>query len=239
MVVLLKKTLLFSVYDRDNVDVSHFVPTLTTIDCSTYLTIRDDGSINNLKKEFTRNIERVGYTVLRDVFEFSALKEVRKVIVRNFFERRLLPAYDLVHDEFDGFDSEENNITRMPRIGNGKHNIHFDPEFSEEHKALSRLVSSSPILNLLSHYMGFECSLRESGISVTRPKSCAEVSGSFPDREYVSFVLNLINVLSLHVSWFIPFVLGTARVCNGIVMVRMERQRCYYHLMESTKIWEC
>jgi ectoine hydroxylase-related dioxygenase (phytanoyl-CoA dioxygenase family) len=136
------------------------------------------------KKLFKHNIERFGYSVMQNIFARNILKATRNVIIREFFEKKMLPSYDFVNDEFDGFDMEENNITRMPRIGNGKHNIHFDPEFSIEHKALADLVASSPVLKLLSHYMGFECSLRESGISATRPKTSEQFSKVHPDRKF-------------------------------------------------------
>lgn len=117
-----------------------------------------------------KNFESNGFNVLRDVFDINILSETRSVI-NDFVKRKLLPSYDLSSDEFDSFDIEEHHIVRLPRIGNGKHNVHFDPEFSPEHETLSRVIEKSAVLPYLSFYMGQKCSLRETGMSVTRP-SC-------------------------------------------------------------------
>lgn len=116
------------------------------------------------KKRFESN----GFNVLRNVFDPAILSETKDFINR-FTKRKLIPYYDISADEFDGFNLEEHHIVRLPRIGNGKHNVHFDPEFSPEHEALSRLIEQSVVLPYLSFYMGKRCSLRETGMSVTRP----------------------------------------------------------------------
>jgi len=51
----------------------------------------------------------------------SALKTLQPLV------RKLIASYDEVDDEFSNIDQEELFITRMPRIGRGKHNIHFEP----------------------------------------------------------------------------------------------------------------
>lgn len=181
--VSVHRTAVFEVFCKDEDDDQSSSLPLAKIDCDGVLSKKGFGQLNELKKLFKAKVERNGYSVLQDVFDDIFLRRARKQIVQSFFEKKLLPTYDLVNDEFDGFDMEENCITRMPRIGNGKHNIHFDPEFSPEHKALNDLVSNSPVLKLLSHYMGFECSLRESGLSVTRPKSSVEFAEKHPLRK--------------------------------------------------------
>lgn len=175
------RTPVFEVFGKEDDQLSSLP--LAKLDCDAVLLKKGFGQLNQLKKMFKSKVERNGYSVLQHVFDDNLLRRARKQIVQSFFERKLLPTYDLVNDEFDGFDMDENCITRMPRIGNGKHNIHFDPEFSPEHKALSDLVHNSPVLKLLSHYMGFECSLRESGLSVTRPKSSEEFAEKHPLRQ--------------------------------------------------------
>jgi len=93
----------------------------------------------------------------------NALNTLRPII------RKLIASYDEVDDEFSNIDQEELNIVRMPRIGRGKHNIHFDPLESPQHAALEKLAAESHFSELLSTYMSAHCSLRESGISITRP----------------------------------------------------------------------
>ena len=81
----------------------------------------------------------------------------------------LISRYDDVEDAFCDIDLERNNIIRMPRIGNGKHNIHFDPHYSKQHLALNNLANDAGFDQLLSLYMGKSCNLRETGISITSP----------------------------------------------------------------------
>lgn len=83
--------------------------------------------------------------------------------------KHLIHHYDVTDDSFSDIDQEHLNITRMPRIGNGKHNIHFDPQFSVQHSQLQKLTERANLDKILSNYMGKECSLRETGISITRP----------------------------------------------------------------------
>jgi len=93
----------------------------------------------------------------------NALNTLRPIV------KKLIASYDEVDDEFSNIDQEELNIVRMPRIGRGKHNIHFDPLESPQHAALEKLAAESHFSDLLSRYMEAHCSLRESGISITRP----------------------------------------------------------------------
>jgi hypothetical protein len=125
-------------------------------------------SLKSLRFFVRKRLERNGYTVIRDIFDKLLLLHAKEEVKR-FFSKKLLPIYDEVMDEFDGFDLETNNITRLPRIGRGKHNVHFDPEFSSCHTVLANLLESSSLLEALSYYMGGKCSLRETGLSVTRP----------------------------------------------------------------------
>lgn len=108
-----------------------------------------------------------GLAVWKDLVSDEMRKNALQVIKP--FVRHLLTCYDEVDDEFANVDQEEMNIVRMPRIGRGKHNIHFDPEFSEQHKVLDKLARQSHLAEVLSHYMNAPCSIRESGMSMTRP----------------------------------------------------------------------
>lgn len=64
---------------------------------------------------------------------------------------------------------EHFGIVRLPRIGNGKHNIHFDPIDSEYHHLLQHLATMSRFNHMLSRIGQKDCVLRETGISATRP----------------------------------------------------------------------
>lgn len=121
----------------------------------------------NTAKRFASTINRFGCCVLKDVVPDESRKAAWKSVKK--FVKYLLSHYDPVQDEFTDFDQEENNIVRMPRIGRGKHNIHFDPEFSLQHKVLEQLTFDSHFSELLTTYMGKKCTLRETGLTVTRP----------------------------------------------------------------------
>ena len=161
MTLVLSPTKLFSTYDvlewtQD--DIAH----RSIEDYALY------GEYNHhTAKKFANIIGRHGCCVLKDLVSeesrVAAWKSVKK------FVKILLSHYDPVQDEFTDFDQEENNIVRMPRIGRGKHNIHFDPEFSEQHKVLAQLTYDSHFSEMLSIYMGKKCTLRETGLTVTRP----------------------------------------------------------------------
>lgn len=85
------------------------------------------------------------------------------------FVKKLISSYDHGEDEFSDIDQDMMNIVRMPRIGRGKHNIHFDPETSPQHAVLAELAQNAHFSDLLTQHMGTPCTLRESGISMTRP----------------------------------------------------------------------
>lgn len=165
---MLVRTSVFSIYSTGE-DTQDREQALARLNCNVESS-QNTLPRNSLRKHLKHNIERHGYTVLENIFCDDSLARAKKTI-RDFVQRQLLPCYDSLDDSFDGFDAEAQNITRMPRIGDGKHNIHFDPEFSQEHRVLADLIESSPLLSCLSHYMDAPCALRESGISVTRPRS--------------------------------------------------------------------
>lgn len=123
------------------------------------------------RMKFSSMLSQFGFCILTDAIPNSSLKNTRKVI--NRFSKRLISTYDLVHDEFSDVNISELNISRIPRIGKGKHNIHFDSEFSAEHESASQLAADAHFSDFLSHYTGKACCLRETGISLTRPTSSA------------------------------------------------------------------
>ena len=88
----------------------------------------------------------------------------------------LISKYDILSDEFVDVEQDSLGIVRMPRIGRGKHNIHFDPYMSDQHAALERLAKESHFTEVLSAYMNADCVIRESGVSITRP---SVANGSF------------------------------------------------------------
>lgn len=179
-VVSLRQTKLFLAYDvsdesdeeekptKQRLRRSHYTATTQTLDdlrlSPQFITK------STFQRLFVRNLSRYGCAVLVNTIPLEALSKARKR-VKALVNKCFIPYYDEVADEFCELDQNLLNITRMPRIGRGKHNIHFDPEFSEEHKVLSELIDSSGVLNLLSAYMGGSCILRETGISITRPSS--------------------------------------------------------------------
>lgn len=122
----------------------------------------------NVISDIQQQYERDGFCIFRNLFHHTHMERARKVI--NQIVKVLIRHYDSLEDEFQGFDREEHNIVRMPRIGRGKHNIHFDPEFSDQHQVLFQLVAEAGVLDILSSVSGGVCSLRESGMSLTRPQ---------------------------------------------------------------------
>lgn len=85
--------------------------------------------------------------------------------------RHLQHAYDVDDDSFNNVDFEDWGIVRLPRIGNGKHNIHFDGYNSPQHLALARMAKEAGIDSLLSTYQGKDTQLRETGLSMTCPSN--------------------------------------------------------------------
>jgi hypothetical protein len=126
---------------------------------------RLNGSTRN--KSFVQRMNQFGCCVwdgiVEDEFRTNARRAVQPLV------NQLIASYDDLDDEFIGIDQDDLNIVRMPRIGRGKHNIHFDPLLSKQHAAVAELAAAAKLAEKLSLYMGATCSLRESGISVTRP----------------------------------------------------------------------
>ena len=77
--------------------------------------------------------------------------------------------YDMTDDSFESFDREFWNVSRLPRIGDGKHNVHFDIFESHHHGLLTEFIHDCGLLHLLQAYLGCKVQLRETGLSVTRP----------------------------------------------------------------------
>jgi hypothetical protein len=129
-------------------------------------------------EEITRRYDQNGFCIYKNIFKQNQITSIKKNISK--LVKKLISCYDYLEDEFSDFDKEVNNIVRMPRIGRGKHNIHFDPEFSEQHQVVFQAITEAGILELLSSVTGLVCSLRESGISITRPSTLSrnEMSSS-------------------------------------------------------------
>lgn len=85
------------------------------------------------------------------------------------FQLAVRHAYDELDDNFDALDVDKYNIVRLPRIGHGKHNVHFDAYESRYHKLLVDFIKESSLDNVLTACMRREMHLRETGMSVTRP----------------------------------------------------------------------
>ena len=124
-------------------------------------------SYHDLSHRFVDNMRRHGFCVLTNVVPQLIRENSMKMI--NQMSKSLIAHYDYHDDSFIGIDTDRWNITRMPRIGQGKHNIHLDPYLSNHHLVLSQLATQSHLAELLSKYMNRACSLRECGLSLTRP----------------------------------------------------------------------
>eukprot|EP01004_Peranema_trichophorum_P007720 NODE_6494_length_879_cov_26.149471_g5899_i0.p1 GENE.NODE_6494_length_879_cov_26.149471_g5899_i0~~NODE_6494_length_879_cov_26.149471_g5899_i0.p1 ORF type:complete len:255 (+),score=49.09 NODE_6494_length_879_cov_26.149471_g5899_i0:52-765(+) len=66
-------------------------------------------------------------------------------------------------------DVKELGVTRKPKLGNGKTNVHFEPYGSRIHQALSTLSMENHVHELVTTYLGKDCILSETGLSITRP----------------------------------------------------------------------
>jgi hypothetical protein len=121
----------------------------------------------NNAKIFSQMISKHGLCVMDDIVPDDVREKTWKCVRK--FANMLLSYYDESQDEFMDFDMEQYNIVRMPRIGRGKHNIHFDPEFSEQHRIIAELAQASHFSEFLSAYMNKPCTLRETGLTMTRP----------------------------------------------------------------------
>jgi hypothetical protein len=119
--------------------------------------------------------------------------------------RHLVSNYSGTSDEFADFDKEFWSVVRTPRINPGKHNIHFDPYESEQHRALAALAEQAGLAEMLTRYQREvelvdtteegegrggqtsrpKCvSLRETGLSLTAPSFLlANAETSRPDAE--------------------------------------------------------
>ncbi len=131
--------------------------------------IHGDYSLNkNTEKQVTSNLTKYGCCVRSEIIPLDILKRARTEL--KSFAKKLISTYDELDDEFVDVDTDDLCIERMPRIGRGKHNIHFDPLVSSHHQTLAELAKASFFSDALSKYMGKLCSLRETGISLTRPR---------------------------------------------------------------------
>ena len=133
---------------------------------------------------FVQIVKCNGFAILRIDSIISSETTFIATSAINRMVTYLTSHYDETEDIFDEIDMQAYEIVRLPRIGNGKHNVHFDPLFSKQHKVLQRLAAEASFDELLSKYMGKQCSLRETGISITRPmridhnSSCSSVAST-------------------------------------------------------------
>lgn len=105
--------------------------------------------------------------------KLAQLQKEMKVILKVLKE-----SYVLDDDEFRLEPSlDDLGLVRLPRIGRGKHNIHFDPHLSSHHAYLAALVDFIQLPPLLSLCSGRICSLRETGFSLTRKATESNGSG--------------------------------------------------------------
>ena len=115
------------------------------------------------------HLQRQGYCVLEHAVSSEQRERARSSLqpLLSHFQR----CYDREEDEFKDIDPNRFGIVRFPRIGKGKHNLHFDPNGeSEQHNVLAELASAAGLHQLLSiSHDGKAVSLRETGVSMTAP----------------------------------------------------------------------
>lgn len=104
-----------------------------------------------------------GMCLLLDAVPAEALSFLRESLMP--VVAKLVSTYSIHDDEFENFDSNEWDISRMPRVGRGKHNIHFDVHTSCQHKAVCDVVSGLKIPQVLG------CVIRETGLTMTCPSA--------------------------------------------------------------------
>ena len=119
--------------------------------------------------EPAEHLQRHGYCVLEHAVSSEQRKRASSSLqpLLSYFQR----CYDREEDEFVDVDPDRFGIVRFPRIGKGKHNIHFDPNGEcEQHNVLADLASAAGLHQLLSvSHGGKAVSLRETGLSMTAP----------------------------------------------------------------------
>ena len=73
--------------------------------------------------------------------------------------------------------------------------MHFDPYESTEHIAVMQLLESVNLTALLSAHTGMICTVRETGLSLTKPNSLSNEEISSGDKDIKG---ENINTKSLH-----------------------------------------
>jgi hypothetical protein len=146
-----------------------------------FISLFGKNNIGNFYNKFSSNMLKYGGCLLQNddknngIFNKDdinkSIKQLKPLI------KYLKSIYDPIDDEFYGFDLVMNNVVRIPRINRGKHNIHFNPEFSYHHKVLETMAENAKLPKLLElaqnnlelNDNGYICKLREIGLSMTRP----------------------------------------------------------------------
>ena len=63
--------------------------------------------------------------------------------------------------------------------------MHFDPYESKEHIAMVQLLESADLTAILSAHTGMTCSVRETGLSLTKPNSISNEGKSSADKDAI------------------------------------------------------
>lgn len=119
-------------------------------------------------------IDQYGFCIVQDDICLEVTKN--SVPFFNKFVTMLQNHYDAQEDSFDILihgisDIEEYGIVRMPRIGDGKHNIHFDiHDAMGEHRVLQDMAQIFyKVMSGVNSNKKYQ--LRDYGLGVTRPYS--------------------------------------------------------------------
>lgn len=155
-----------------------------------------------------------GVCILQELFGSRTLAITKASIAK--LVSRLTRAYDEGEDEFVDVDKDELHITRLPRIGRGKHNVHFHPEFSPQHQALVELVSEGRVIDILTNYWGQQYSLRETGFTMTRPMTERSASDQTGITDSERFCLTELHSSIWLTSLLYLFVQGTVSRWHGM-----------------------
>jgi ectoine hydroxylase-related dioxygenase (phytanoyl-CoA dioxygenase family) len=104
-----------------------------------------------------------GAVVLREAVPEEALQEARTALAP--FLAAAAAAWDADSDSLSLKGSY--GISRLPRVNNGKKNVHFS-DGSALHSVLAKLAAAAGVAELLSAAHGAPLTLSESGLSLTR-----------------------------------------------------------------------
>ncbi|GMH42319.1 hypothetical protein BSKO_10238 [Bryopsis sp. KO-2023] len=122
---------------------------------------------SELKPLALEKLHEAGSVVLRNVVPEASIQKARTVLKP--VVDSVVESFGAASDPLAGCLGDELGVVRSPFVGDGKRNVHFDPHESEAHFGMADLARESMLEDVIRAYAGEECSLSETGFSVTRP----------------------------------------------------------------------